>query len=114
MWHDLMDRLTYAFLGFLSGALLAAVLYLLFEQGWSWRRYGPSTQMGFQAWLTYLGGGFAITGFLFRFHVGTVVGWAFKLLYHWQMWWRHENPRMPAWRGFLWLLAAMVAFWFFW
>jgi hypothetical protein len=123
MWDDLVDRLTYALLGLLSGILLAAAVYLVFEQGW---RFAPSFPrawmrhprdfvlgLGFETWVAYLGGGFALTGFLFRFHVGTAVGWAFKLMFHW-LYYRNENPRMSTMRGYLWLLAAMVALWFFW
>lgn len=123
MWDDLVDRLTYALLGLLSGVLLAVAMYLVFEQGWrlsppfprGWLRVPRelALDLGFEAWAAWLGGGFALTGFLFRFHVGTAVGWAFKLLFYW-LYHRHDNPGMSATRGYLWLLVAMVVIWVVW
>ncbi|MES2932727.1 MAG: hypothetical protein V4805_04490 [Pseudomonadota bacterium] len=90
MIKELYDRLSYALIGCVLGAILAVILWFLYDKGFSIRVRGPQLHMDLQSWIKYCGGGFAILGFLFKDNVGTLLGFSGAEVY------RHEAYRVPV------------------
>lgn len=94
MLRSLFDRLQFALIGLLFGSALGAVgWYLVVGRGSSHHRLYPAldvlanTEIG--SWIKYVGGAFAVVGFVFKEYVGDVVGETTAEIY------RTESRRYP-------------------
>lgn len=70
----IVDRLGYALIGFVFGTVLAAIGWWLYGLALSPRYYGPELDSSLRHWVTYVGGAFAVLGFVPRDGVGDAVG----------------------------------------
>lgn len=112
MIKALHDRFAYAFIGFILGAVVAVVLWYLFDLEFSTRRNHPVVHAGLWTWVKYIGGFFAVVGFLFRDRVGDAVGGTGRVVYG------HEsrqdsNPEVPRWLAFAVFIGVIAAVWHF-
>ena len=69
-----MDRLTYALIGSLFGALLGIVCWFLYGLAFSRQMSGTGINASVLPWIKVLGGLFGTLGFLFKDKVGSIVG----------------------------------------
>jgi len=74
MLKDFYDRFIYALIGFVLGAVLGVILWILYDKGFSVRSHWPQLHIGLTHWIKYSGSLFAIIGFIFKDGVGTAVG----------------------------------------
>jgi hypothetical protein len=76
MLKDIYDRFIYALIGFVLGAVLAVILWLLYDKGFSLQLHWSQLHIhiGLTRWIKYCGTFFAIIGFIFKDGVGTAVG----------------------------------------
>lgn len=70
MLKQLLDRLSFALLGFIFGSLLAVLLWVLYGHGFSLRHAARREWGELSLWIRYVGGGFALLGFLLMDRVG--------------------------------------------
>jgi hypothetical protein len=101
------DRLSYAVIGFVFGAGLAAILWWLYGLGMSPSLGGSATQPGFGVWLKYVGGGFALAGFILKDRVGDLAGRGLHTVYD------AEMLDIPLWLVCAVLAAVSFAVWYF-
>ncbi len=111
MLKPLTDRLAYALIGFVLGAILSVVLWLLFDAGFSTRRNAPEVHAPLLDWVTYVGGFFAVLGFFFKDRVGSVTGSTMREVYQREA---NEHASLPGWLVALALLIGLAAagFWY--
>jgi hypothetical protein len=111
MLKQLRDRLSYALIGFALGAVLAAVLWLLYDAGLSRRANSPEVHAGLVNWVKYVGGFFAVIGFLFKDRVGSAIGGTAREVHDYESY-QSSNPEVPRWLAVLALLAVAVGVWY--
>lgn len=70
----MLDRFTYALIGFAFGALVGTLCWWLYGLGFSTTWSGPGIDPALGHWIRYAGGTFAVLGFLLRDRVGEVLG----------------------------------------
>jgi H+/Cl- antiporter ClcA len=69
-----MDRLTYALIGAVFGAIIGAACWWLYGLAFSLRYDGPGIDPSIFHWAKLFAGLFAILGLLFKDRVGSVAG----------------------------------------
>lgn len=108
MLKNLYDRLTYAVIGFFFGAVLGALLWFLYDAGFSAWIGAPQIDLGLRAWIKYAGGVFALLGFLLKADAGHVAGSTVDAVYRLE---RHDyiGGQVPTWGTVLFVLAGIVA-----
>jgi hypothetical protein len=86
MLRSLIDRLQFALIGLFFGSVLgAAGWYLVVGRGSSLHRLYPAldalanTDIG--SWIKYVGGAFAVVGFIFKEYVGDALGETTAVIY---------------------------------
>jgi len=107
-----LDRLSYALIGAVLGALLAVACWWLYGLAFSLRYNGPGIDPQLLHWVKALGGVFAVLGFLLRDKVGSVVGDAFATILNFES--DHTRTQHVSWWQavfFLVVVAGLV--WFF-
>jgi hypothetical protein len=109
MLKAIYDRLAYALIGFFFGAVFAIVLWILYDKGFSRQPGHPEVHAGVLAWIKYVGGAFAIIGFLFKDRVGSAIGSSSSEVYNYEA--GKYDP--PTWFVVLLLVAIAVAVWHF-
>lgn len=111
MLKNFYDRLVYALLGFIFGAILGAIVWWLYGAGMSARWGAPEIHLGLDQWIKYAGGGFAPLGFFFKDRAGSAVGTAASGIYELE---RAEGdwPELPRWLAVLLLLALLAGVWY--
>lgn len=91
MIKQIFDRLLFALIGFLIGAGIGALLYLLYDLGFSgYRQLGdflPVQHASLATWVNVAGGAFAAIGFLYRDKVGDALGESAAQIYRFEAWW---------------------------
>jgi hypothetical protein len=110
MLNTLLERLTYALLGLLFGAVLGLLswfaLYHLqsyFQFRWPYTGRGSGFELDFVPWIRNTGVVFAVLGFLLKERAGTWVGRAFTV------WFDFER------RSWSWLMLGVIAvLWVLW
>lgn len=109
MFKALYDRFAYAFIGFVFGAVLAVVLWFLYDKGFS-RRAGPlDLHFDLKLWVKYVGGAFAMIGFLFQDRVGSLFGGSVAEVYDYEA----KDRHFPAWLVIVAVLGIAVVAWHF-
>ncbi|HTE42853.1 MAG TPA: hypothetical protein VK629_18670 [Steroidobacteraceae bacterium] len=105
-----MDRLGYAFVGGIMGALLGGACWLLFGLGLSARLWSWGIDPNPLHWVAAVGAGFALVGFLFKGKVGSILGDIFAALLNFEM---GESSNDIGWRGIL-IIALVIglAIWY--
>ena len=93
---QITDRLGYAFIGALLGAVVGVVLWFLYDLGASHRRWAPEIHLGLKQWCLYSGAAGAVLGLLFGPGVGSVAGSASAGIYRYES--RTESGfALPRW-----------------
>ncbi len=80
----IIDRITYAFLGLLFGALLGVACWWLYGLSFSLHHRGPGIDPILRHWVTWVGGAFAALGFLLRERVGDFIGATISAIFHFE------------------------------
>jgi hypothetical protein len=112
MFKQLYDRLAYALIGFMFGALIAMVRWYLYDAGFSRRYNAPEIHASLSSWIKYVGGFFATIGFLFRDGVGTAIGRTSSEVYEYEAN-RNSNPEVSRWLVVVALVAVVVGPWYY-
>ena len=111
MLKQIYDRLAYALIGFLLGALVAVGLWYLYDAGFSRRYNAPEIHASLSTWIKFVGGFFAVIGFVFRDGVGSLIGTTTREVYQYERG-RHSNPEVPRWLAVAALAAAAIGVWY--
>ena len=109
MFKLLYDRLAFALIGFVFGALIATVLWFLYDLGFSRQHNHPEIQVGIGTWIKYVGGLFALIGFFFKAKVGDAAGETTNQVYEYES----GNYHLPTWLVVVVLAGVAVAVWYF-
>lgn len=80
----IIDRISYAFLGSIFGALLGVACWWLYGLGHSLNFSASGIDPILRHWVTWVGGAFATLGFLFRERVGDFIGDAISAIFHFE------------------------------
>ena len=105
-----MDRLAYALIGGVFGAVLAAVCWWLYGLAFSLRYWGPGIDPNLIHWVMSLGAAFALLGFILKDRVGSVVGDAFAAIFNFEA---DHHPRndVSGWQALFILVLVGVLIW---
>jgi hypothetical protein len=103
MLKQIRERMSYALIGFALGAVLATVLWFLYDAGFSRRTSSPEIHLGLRDWIQYGGGAFALVGFLFKDRVGSAIGLSAREVQRYES----GHDELPRWLALL-LLAVLV------
>lgn len=79
-----MERITYAFLGSVLGAVIGVVGWWLYGLGNSLNFNGPGMDPVLRHWLLWSSGAFGAIGFVFREYVGDAVGDTISAIFHFE------------------------------
>ncbi len=71
---NILDRLSYALIGMVFGAMIGLVCWWLYGLAYSLNFSGPGMDPILRHWLTYACGAYAAVGFFFQASVGDIVG----------------------------------------
>ncbi len=112
MFQQLKERLSYAVIGFVLGTVLAGVLWFLYDQGASRHSGGNGPHWGLIQWVKYVGGGFAVLGFLVKDRVGSAIGGSLSNVYASESY-DGNNPQVPRWLAVIVLVGVVVGVWIF-
>jgi hypothetical protein len=112
MFKALYDRLAYALLGATFGAVLAVILWILYDVGFSSRLNAPEIHAGLQTWVRYVGGFFGVIGFLFKAGAAGVGGGALNEIQELESQ-RSRGIEIPMWLAVPVLVAVAVAVGYF-
>jgi hypothetical protein len=104
-------RLTFAFIAFVFGLALSAVLWGLFGLGLSMRPGTPALQPDFWVWAKYVGGGFAVAGFLLKERAADLVAGVLGIAYEHEA--GTQEWHVPTWLVVVSLAAVIAMAWYF-
>ena len=108
---SIVDRVTYALLGALFGALVGILCWWLYGLAHSLNYEGPGMDPVLRHWVTYSGWAFAAVGFLFRQRVVSVIGDIFNAIFHFEVDTAPEERSGPI-VGLVFLVIIVAAIWF--
>jgi hypothetical protein len=104
----MLDRITFAVIGFVFGSLLAGLGWFLYGIGMSGRLSGASIDPELMHWIQYVGGAFAALGFLFKDRVGSAVGDVFAAIFNYE---GGRDSRLNWWQALFILAITAAAIW---
>jgi len=108
----MFDRLSYAAIGLVLGALLAIPLWWLYGLGLSLHSGTSAIQPSVLPWLKYVGSGCAVAGFILKERVGDLVGSVVHAVYDAETY-AEGSSHVPGWSVVLVLAAVAAAVWYF-
>jgi hypothetical protein len=109
----MLDRLSYAVIGFVLGSIVAVILWWLYGLGLSYQ-WGPlphSPAPALLPWLAVVGGGFGVVGFFLKEKVGDLAGSAVRGIYEAETL-EHQSSDLPEWLVVAILVAVVVVVWY--
>lgn len=80
----IVDRIIYALIGGVFGALIGVACWWLYGLAHSLNYSGPGMDPVLRHWVTYVGGTFALIGFLFLHRVADVLGDTINAIFHFE------------------------------
>jgi hypothetical protein len=105
------ERIFYAAIGSVFGAVLGVGCWWLYGLGNSLNYYGPGMDPVLRHWLTYSSGAFAVIGFVFRERVGDAVGDTINAIFHFES--NHPpNENAGVWVALVFAAIIIAAIWF--
>ena len=107
----IVDRVTYAIIGAVLGALIGVACWWLYGLAHSLNYFGPGIDPMLRHWLTYSGGAFAAIGFLFRQRLGDAVGDTIGAIFHFEQNLAPEGRVSPLF-VLVFLALIIAAIWF--
>ena len=110
MLKEIFDRLGYALIGFVFGAVLALGVWFLYDAGFSRRIGAPEIHAGLLTWVKYIGGFFGVIGFLFKASAGSAVGGTLQEIHDYERG-KPANPEIPIWLAVILAVAIAVCVW---
>jgi hypothetical protein len=81
---NILDRLGYALIGMVFGAMLGVAGWWLYGLAHSLNYSGPGMDPILRHWLTYASGAYAVLGFFFQATVGDIVGDTISAILHFE------------------------------
>ena len=97
MFAKLFDRLMYALIGLIFGAVAALVLWILVHHDRLGAVGGTIFDGGFVTWLKVLSTTFAVIGFIAKDEVGSAIGGALDVTYKSAIGSGSDEPEIPTW-----------------
>jgi len=107
----IVDRITYALIGALYGALIGVTCWWLYGLAHSLNYHGPGIDPVLRHWVTYAGWAFAAIGFLFRQHLANVIGGTINAIFHFEVDIAPDERRGPV-VVLVFLVIIVTAIWF--
>ncbi|MBT9540419.1 hypothetical protein [Thiobacillus sp.] len=107
----IVDRITYALIGALFGALVGVACWWLYGLAHSLNYHGPSIDPVLRHWVTYAGWAFAAIGFLFRQRLANVIGDTINAIFHFEVDIAPDERRGLV-VGLVFLVIIVAAIWF--
>jgi hypothetical protein len=107
----MLDRLTYALVGAVFGAIIAIACWFLYGLAFSAGFPGVSINRELGPWLKGIAGLFAVLGFLFKDRVGSVVGDTIALLFTAESG-KNHGPNLSFWKSIIWLAVIGLIIWY--
>lgn len=114
MMKSLFDRLAYAFIGFVFGALASVLMWIFLHAGRMGASYGKVFDPALRGWIEVVGGVFAVIGFVAKDGVGSAIGGSLDATWKGADPHARSGPEVPRWvlvPGVL-VAAAGAAFWY--
>lgn len=105
------ERLSYAIIGAIFGALLGVACWWLYGLAHSMNYYGPGMDPVLRHWVTWLSAIFATCGFIFRARVGDFFGDSLSAIFHFEGGDTPGNSVSPAF-AIVFLAIIIAAIWF--
>lgn len=108
---QIFDRLSYALIGLVFGALIGVACWWLYGLAFSLAYDGPGIDPSLKHWVGYIGATFAVLGFLFRGGVGDAIGHVLSAIFFFEA---NDTPGRSAspWVGILLVAIVLAALWF--
>lgn len=110
MLKEIYDRLGYALIGLVFGAILGLGVWFLYDAGLSVRMGAPEIHLGLFGWVKVLGGGFALLGFLFKADAGAATGGTVREIHDYEA---RKTPALdiPGWLAIALCIAIAASIW---
>lgn len=113
MFKGLIDRLAFAFIGFVLGTIVAAILWFFYGAGFT-------THAGWQAlrgsslgsWVRVVGGLFAAIGFIAKDGVGDALGGTVREVHDYETSFSRAEFEVPRWLLVLVVVGAVGTAWY--
>jgi hypothetical protein len=105
------DRIGYAFLGALLGAVLGVIGWWLYGLAHSMNYSGPGIDPVLRHWLTYTSAGFGLLGFWLKEQVGDLLGDTLNAMFHFEL---NQSPGRESGHvvSLIFLVILLVVIWF--
>ena len=113
MFAKLFDRLVYALIGLVFGAVAAVVLWILAHDDRLGVVGGTIFDRGFVTWLKVLAATFAVIGFVAKDEVGSAISGAMDVTYKAVIGDRSDEPQVPTWIVVAVVSGVAVSVWHF-
>ena len=111
MLKSLYDRSAFALIGAVFGAALGAVLWFLYDAGFSSRLDAPVVHIGIRNWVLWTAGAFAVLGFIFKAGAGGSAGGTLHEVHDFETG-RDSSIELPGWLAALVLIGVAVVVWY--
>ena len=110
MIKSIYDRIGYAIIVFIFGAILGLILFCLYDAGLSLRVSSKRYDMGLLNWIKYCGGIFAILGFFLKSRVGDIFGGSSKVISDYETY-KDLRTDIPSWVVAAVLIGVVLFVW---
>ena len=108
---NILDRLSYALIGMIFGAMIGVVCWWLYRLANSLNFSGPGMDPILRHWLTYACAAYGAFGFFFRASVGDIVGDTLSVIFHSEANSAPENKASPI-VSLIFIVIIVAAIWF--
>jgi hypothetical protein len=108
---NILDRLCYALIGMVFGAMIGVVCWWLYGLAHSLNYAGPGMDPILRHWLTYASAAYAAFGFFFRDSVGNIVGDTLGAIFQFKANSVPEGKASPI-VSLLFIVIIVAAIWF--
>jgi hypothetical protein len=96
----MLDRIIFSIISLLFGSLLAVILWLLYGLAFS-RHYTTGIGYDLIPWLKYIGGSFAVIGFILKEKTADILGDIITIVYD-------AETKEPGWLSVIAIIGALV------
>ena len=113
VFAKIFDRLVYAVIGLIFGAIAAVLLWIFVHHDRLAAVGGSFFDRGFVTWLEVLAGTFAVIGFVVKDEVGSAIGGALDVTFKAAIGDRSSESDVPTWIVVAVLVGVAVLVWHF-
>jgi len=109
---NLGNRLSFALIGLVCGAVFGLLLWLILDVGLHFKWSARGVHMGLRQWVTYSCGFFALVGFVFQDKLGTALGVGVNQVCEFEAdsW---GGPDVPNWLVVVFVVGVSLAVWYY-